>query len=569
MKSLPLVLISCTLLPSTIEGFVPSSPCKNAKSCGWTQRDTSHPTTSTSYPQRQPTQSHLPKATFDDFEDLPSQNDPTSNSEGIYASLRARQAYLTSYGTSTSSSSSSSNSFLDAGIMPSKRGDHGPNAEIIDNWKNAQCSSTIRLSLNDWIRRLAIDTYPLAAAGSANGNIYLADLERGEELDCMADVHAAQIMDEGDENLVVREAMQKLFGLYDGGGVLAIAMKKDVVVSAGREGGVEIFSIGGEETSFYKGSRGGSASATKLHLEREGQLKGVEETLVTSLAFDDDGVLWVSGFDGIIRGYEYNDKEIPLAQQLEPLYEIKVGSEILSISVNDEIGCGVATTSCGKVILFSTEDGEGIAQWKPFGKGSGKRKREFARSAIIVKNDDESNNGKDEAVWSVVCGGSEGTMFQNRLNVDKMGYVVDRKPFLSDETLRGRLRPSHSSQVVCLASPSPGLLISGSQDGTMRIWDCSYHRNHGDEVVILSQDMDDDEEEEAYYDDVGGEDRRPRCLYALTGYKVWLGSIFTNGMKLVSDGADNTVVVHDFSGEEDNSEGFTFEDDDLEDFSFD
>ena len=60
----------------------------------------------------------------------------------------------------------------------------------------------------------------------------------------MADVHAVHIIDEGDDNLVVREAMQKLFGLYDRGGILAIAMKKDVVVSAGREGGVEIFSIG-------------------------------------------------------------------------------------------------------------------------------------------------------------------------------------------------------------------------------------------------------------------------------------------------------------------------------------
>ena len=59
-------------------------------------------------------------------------------------------------------------------------------------------------------------------------------------------------------------------------------------------------------------------------------MKGVEESFVTSLAFDDNGVLWVSGFDGIIRGYEHNDKEIPLAQ-LEPLYEIKFGQRFLKV----------------------------------------------------------------------------------------------------------------------------------------------------------------------------------------------------------------------------------------------
>ena len=73
-------------------------------------------------------------------------------------------------------------------------------------------------------------------------------------------------------------------------------------------------------------------------------------------------------------------------------------------------------------------------------------------------------------------------------------------------------------------------------------------------------------EEEAQFDSIGGIDKRPRCLYALTGFKVWLGSIFTDGKKLVSDGADNSIVVHDFSGEDDIAEGFQFEDDDLEDF---
>ena len=38
-----------------------------------------------------------------------------------------------------------------------------------------------------------------------------------------------------------------------------------------------------------------------------------------------------------------------------------------------------------------------------------------------------------------------------------------------------------------------------------------------------------------------------RALYGLAGYKVWLGSVSTDGTRLVSDGQDNRVIVHDFS----------------------
>ena len=214
MRILSLLVLISSPFFSPIEGFSGS---------GWVQSLGSQHSTSSSRNLPSKTKSQPLKSTYDDFEDLPSQNESTSSSsEDIYASLRARQAYLTSYGTSTSSNNRNT---FDAGLKSStSNGANDADPEIVENWKNAQCSSTIRLSLNDWIRRLAIDTYPLAVAGSANGNIYLADLERGEELDCISNVHVAQIIDQGDNaSEVVREAMQKLFGLYDGGGVLAVA----------------------------------------------------------------------------------------------------------------------------------------------------------------------------------------------------------------------------------------------------------------------------------------------------------------------------------------------------------
>jgi hypothetical protein len=35
----------------------------------------------------------------------------------------------------------------------------------------------------------------------------------------------------------------------------------------------------------------------------------------------------------------------------------------------------------------------------------------------------------------------------------------------------------------------------------------------------------------------------------LAGYKVWLGSVCCDGRRLVSDGRDNCILVHDFSSD--------------------
>ncbi len=497
-------------------------------------------------------------ASFDDFEeysnDISSSSSSSSSSdEDIFASLRARQDYLSSYG-NMASITSNNNGNADSQKKGSKE-----DSKMMYNWRNANCKSTVRLSADDWIRRVAIDTYPLGVCGSCNGNIYLCDLGMGKVLDCIPDIHEAHIDDED-----VEDAMRKLFGKHDGGGTLALAIKNDIVVSAGREGGLQVFKIDGEEKSLYKGSRGGSAKSTVLHLKSEGMLFYLVSSLVTSLAFDDSGFLWVGSFDGYVRGFEYDDKEKPLVEQTVPSFDIDIGSEVLNLSVNNELGCGVASTAGGDVVLFSLEEGEIITKWKPFGKGAGKRKREYARSAIIVQNDEATDS--NEAVWSIIAGGSVGSMFQIRLNVDSMGYVSETSPLVHDESLIGRFRPSHNMAIMSLSSPFPGLIASASQDGQIRVWDCSYHRTD-DETIVTD---DEDDEDEAQFDDIGGLDRRPQSLYALMGYKVWLGSIFSNGKRLVSDGADNAIVVHDFSGEDSTVKDLLLEDDDdddLEDYS--
>ena len=87
---------------------------------------------------------------------------------------------------------------------------------------------------------------------------------------------------------------------------------------------------------------------------------------------------------------------------------------------------------------------------------------------------------------------------------------------------------------------SSGLLVSGARDGTMRVWDLASG------AAAKSSGDGGGESDGA---GGGGGGAAPKCLYGLGGYKVWLGSICTDGRRLVSDGSDNTVVVHDFGGE--------------------
>merc|ERR1712127_722330 len=146
-----------------------------------------------------------------------------------------------------------------------------------------------------------------------------------------------------------------------------------------------------------------------------------------------------------------------------------------------------------------------------------------------------------------VVGGSRGQLYQRSLSQSSTLKFTDDIQ---------RLRPSHAGSVVSMTSPASGLLITGAQDGTIRVWDCSPHNNHDQTATNNDHDDEDDDEDDEddssfWKDDATLSSSRPACMYALTGYKVWLGSILTDAKRLISDGADNTIVVHDFSGEDD------------------
>jgi WD40 repeat protein len=147
----------------------------------------------------------------------------------------------------------------------------------------------------------------------------------------------------------------------------------------------------------------------------------------------------------------------------------------------------------------------------PFGASS-----VVARSVLVVRR----RNGMGHAV---LCGGSDGTIHVLPLNVDPNTGKVDREdPFVVSDEADTAIRPKHVGLVMCLTSPGDGQFVSGGQDGALRIWDCS-EANDG---TI-----------------------KTKCMYALTGYKLWLGSAWTDGRRLISDGGENSIVIRDFSHE--------------------
>ena len=80
-----------------------------------------------------------------------------------------------------------------------------------------------------------------------------------------------------------------------------------------------------------------------------------------------------------------------------------------------------------------------------------------------------------------------------------------------------------------MASPFPGIFLSGGQDGTVRIWDLNNSEDSSSSSSSSS---------------------KPSALYLLSGFKVWLGSLWTDGERLIMDGADNAISILNF-GERD------------------
>ncbi|EEC46323.1 predicted protein [Phaeodactylum tricornutum CCAP 1055/1] len=360
----------------------------------------------------------------------------------------------------------------------------------LKKWCKADCSSAVSVTLPDWIRRLDVAEWPFAACGSSSGSVYIANLETGNLIASnvvQKENDSAHQKGDAVTPIGLEETLRLLYGDHDGGGTFAMTFSGNLICEAGRSGGVNLWRL----------------DSSSQHLVSQGSMMAVQNKLVTCLELDDD-YLWVGTSDGLVQAFAL-DHELPLALQSSPELKWDFGSPVLSLSLLPDIGCGVVSTVSG-VRLFSMEDDEEATpiMQPPFDINRQESSVTFALCSTIV-----CSTENDERTFSVACGGNDGSLFLQPLSMQSHDEVDWKKPFVQPVW---QLKPRHSGAVQCMTSPAPGLLVTASQDGTMRVWDIAQ-RN---------------------------------CMYQFIGYKVWLGSVWSDGVRLISDGSDNTVIAHNF-----------------------
>ena len=399
-----------------------------------------------------------------------------------------------------------------------------------ERWVTAKCQSSVRLMMDDWVRRLDLKRWPIAALGTAKGGVAVADLERGEVIARSPDNTHSPIG--GNPN-----CNEFLYSTHDGGGTTAVVIKGDSVVSSGREGGARAWRLDAESKEL-------------VDLGPLAKLKGKQ---VTAMSVDAEGRLWVGVYDGTFEGsvYMYDLLDpAPLSDQ-EP-HIVKVPSGVLSMAVSDETSLVACGTTGGTVELISMDKGNHIESWKVNAAGADTHIRSVEIFQAGKAADEEEGSNEN---WCVVAGGGNGSMRMRWLQTDEGTAIVhSEEPF--DNNRLPLVIPPHSGMVVSLTGcRQNGLLVSGAQDGTLRVYDFCY-----DEDAVIGEDGIDgnssngdvefSNEYDAMQDEPPQVDIHPVILYQLAGYKVWLSSICVDekGLRLITDGADNTVVVHDFSG---------------------
>ncbi|KAL7548378.1 hypothetical protein ACHAWF_011671 [Thalassiosira exigua] len=396
----------------------------------------------------------------------------------------------------------------------------------------------------DWVRRISAGAYPRVACGSAHGSICVADVEAQRVLGVARGAHSSSrnsMADGLDERL-----RKYLYGDYDGGGVLAVAMSPSgIVASSGREGGVKLHRLEGGELR-----RLGDVPSLKR------PLPGVTPVLATCLAFDASGRLHVGGQDGLLRIVSFEEDyaldsggggevelkmQVALVSSSQQLRSLRPPSPVLALDVSEELEMVATAHANGNVCIFSVHDGAGskrkgcdgtlLGIWNPFADTNDPC---HARSVAFAPCGGDGDSAGDEPSWCLAVGGGNGQLWMHEISPlgiltspngrdDDRGDEDDSAAPLFKVNSMQQIKPSHRGPVISLASRPGGILVSAGHDGMLRV--TSLRPN-------------------------------PKALYGLGGYKVWVGSVCVDpsGRRLISDGRDDVVVVHDFSREEDEEE---------------
>ena len=415
---------------------------------------------------------------------------------------------------------------------------------IIKNWRSGKANSYGAFSINerylidreeglpfDWVRRVDIGQYPRVVCGSAHGSIFVADVEEKKILGEARGVHYSH-HSEDFVNCLDEQLRQYIYGEYDGGGVLDVAMfGRSLIASSGREGGVKIFKFQRDEL-IYQGD-------VPALIRR---MPGALPVIVTCMKFDSLGRLYLGCSDGFLRivsfplafitaeaGLDSEELDVTIIHPNEK----RAGSPspILSLDVSEELGMIATAHTSGDVCIYSMKEkenrtilGELKGVWNPFAKS-----RSHARSVTFV-----SMEKRGTPRHAVAVGGGNGQIWVN--DIDPSFSTSKNSPLLVyTNNDAAKVRPDHTGPVLSLASRPGGIIVSVGHDGLLRVTDVWLGRE--DMKTTLMQEI--------------------SPLYGIGGgLKVWVGSVCTDdeGKRLISDGFDDAVVVHDFSAANDDSD---------------
>jgi len=392
------------------------------------------------------------------------------------------------------------------------------------NLETAQCQTTT-VQVPETTRQIAVD-YPVVACG--HDDVYVVHLERGGEIlarTCTGILFDATTATTAitDPARIQRAQQRLLCEEHTAGDVLAVELQGSYLVEARTSGGVHVHRL-----SRSSNDDNGSTAVT---LVSQGRIPGLHDVLVTALRIQDH-TLWVATDTGVVEAYDLLP-ELPLSVRHQPNQRwtlLRNDSDnnnciVTSLSVHADLGVTVATTDNGMVHVLSMEDNEvaddhllnqePMASFvPPFAQG---RPGIFPTCATVVvrqKGDDE-----EEDQYDLVCGANDGSLSVHQLSVSEETGEVDRENPLkqtSSSASPSRKLEGHLGPVKCLTSPAPGMLLSGALDGTMRL-------------TNVAQDV---------------------FLYHITGYSSsTLGSLWSDGTRIVSNGSFNNLNVYDFSGD--------------------
>jgi len=422
--------------------------------------------------------------------------------------------------------------------------------QLLRNWRNGHTKSYGAFTINeqyllnqqenkedgdsdssipfDWVRRVDIGQYPRVACGSAHGSIFVADATSKQVMGVARGVHYSEHSDEY-ANALDEQLRQYIYGEYDGGGVLDVAMfGKNIVASAGREGGVKLFKLLEDGNQVELLPQGDVKALIRL-------MPGALPIVVTCMKFDSYGRLYLGCSDGFLRivhfpqDFIFGDGIDLVSQDLHvtvvPNWSDQAPSPILSLDVSEELEMVVTSHVNGNVCLYSMKEQEDvynmesgrkehvgvIGVWNPFTAD-----KSYARSVTFTSK--ASLHGTKHAV---VVGGGNGEVWVNDIYPEheesKSGEV-----FVDDYVQQ--FQPNHVGPVISLCSRPQGLIVSVGHDGMLRMTQTWIGLKNPKKAT-------------------------PWPLYGLGGYKAWIGSVCIDdeGKRLISDGMDDAVIVHDFS----------------------